>query len=105
MTDPERLDAEIEDIDPEIEFDYGKRYDDLSDAEKEEVINNHFFVFNPNVGVSHRGASRDLRIAIDGYRGGSIRGHDVKVNHITRRGHSYTVIRDAQTGRIRQWVR
>jgi hypothetical protein len=105
MTDPERLDAEIDDIDPDIEFEYGRSYNDLNDQEKEEVINNHFFISNPSVKMSHPQASRDIKLAIDGYRSGDVRGRDVKVRHITRRGRSYTVITDAETGEFRQWVR
>jgi hypothetical protein len=105
MTDPQRIDEAIEDIEPEIEWEYGKPYGKLTEPEKEEVINNHFFIRNPNVRRSHPQASRELRITLDAYRGGEISGRDVRVTTIHRSGRSYRVIRDAKTGRIRQWVR
>jgi len=104
LTDPERLDEEIDYIDPDIEFDYGKKYDELSDSEKEEVINQHFFIGNPNVQRSHPEASREIRIALDSFRSGGISRDEITVSRFSRRGRNYTVIRDKKTGRIMKWA-
>lgn len=110
MTDPERIEAEIDDISPEIEGEYGEEWDNLNNEDKEEIINNHFFIRNPNVGRTHPEASKQLRIALDAYRSRPVnfrggRGREIRVTQINRNGKTYRVIRDRETGRIRQWVR
>lgn len=105
MTDPERLDDEIESIEPDIEWEYGKPYNELTPQQKEEVINDHFFISNPAIRKSHPIASREIRVTLDAYRGGEISSQPVRVTYIRRGAKSYRVIRDAKTGRIKQWVR
>jgi hypothetical protein len=101
-SDYNRVEDHISQITPDIEFEYGKSWDDLTNSEKEEVLLDHFFKGIPE----YKNSAKDMRIGLTQVENRPIGGaREIRVSHITRRGHNYTVIRDSKTGKIRQWVR
>lgn len=100
--DYERAEEEIEDLESEIEFEYGESYDDLSPTQQREAISDHFFNGNPK----HKNSVERLRTGINHIRGArQIDEDESYFSSINRGGKSYMVVRDKATGRIRQWVR
>ena len=97
--DYERVDEAISDINEDIEFEYGEKYEDLEPEDQRQALLDYFFKGLPQ----YRGSAEDMRqgLAYLHETGES----KVRVDTITRRGHEYQIIRDNETGRIRQWVR
>jgi len=97
--DYSRIDEYLEDIDTDIEFEYGEKYDDLEPQDQRQVLLDHFFKGLPQ----YTGSAEELRDGINyGRKTGDF---TVRVDTMTRRGREYTIIRDKETGRIKQWVK
>jgi hypothetical protein len=97
--DYSRVDEALEDIKEDVEFEYGDKYENLDASDQKQVLLDHFFRGLPQYEKSADDMRRGLK-----YSKETGEGH-VSVDTITRRGHEYRVIRDAKSGRIRQWVR
>jgi len=97
--DYSRVEDALEDIKEDVEFEYGEKYEDLEARDQRQVLLDHFFKGLPQYSES----AEDMRqgLAYLHETGES----KVRVDTITRRGHEYRIIRDTETGRIRQWVR
>lgn len=100
--DYSRVEEYLADIEEEIRDEWGEDYDNLDRETQTQVLLEWFFKGIPQ----YHGSAEDMRDGLAHVRG---RGRqptlDVRVGRITRRGHTYKVIRDARTGRIRQWVK
>ena len=97
--DYSRVEDALQDISEDVEFEYGEKYADLEARDQRQVLLDHFFKGLPQYSES----AEDMRqgLAYLHETGES----KVRVDTITRRGHEYRIIRDNETGRIRQWVR
>ena len=98
----ERAEEELEDLKSEIEFEYNAPYDDLTPYQQRGAIIDHFF----NGNSKYEGSAEDLRRGINAIRGTqNVEEGKSRFDQITRGGKTYHIVRDATTGRIRQWVR
>ncbi len=100
--DYSRIEEYIMEIADQIEMEQGERYEDLDKETQTQVILDHFFRGIPQ----YWNSADNVRAGIAHTVGGGVTSRQlgVKVGRIVRRGRTYRVIRDAQTGRIRQWV-
>ena len=97
--DYSRVEDYLSDIEPDIEFEYDNKYEDLEREEQRQVLLDHFFKGLPQYYES----AEEMREGLEYARAtGEMR---VRVDRITRRGRIYRIIRDTESGRIRQWVR
>lgn len=101
--DYSRIEEYLIEIADEIEMEEGEPYEDLPKARQTQVILDHFFKGIPQ----YWGSADNVRQGISATLGGGVSSRvlGVKVGYINRRGHTYRVIRDANTGKIRQWVK
>ena len=98
-TDIDRVDDYLSEREPDVETEYGKPYDELDPEEQKQVILDIFFNGIPD----YEDSAEQLRDGINYYR--ATGESEVTVRTITRRGHTYRVVCDKETGRFRQWVR
>lgn len=94
-----RADAYLSDHFDDIEFEYGKKYDDCTRSEKTQVILELFF----NGQEGYAGSARDLRDGIGTSRELGI--SEISVSHILmgRSRAEHRVIRD-EKGRFKKWL-
>ena len=97
--DYSRVEDALEDIKEDVEFEYGEKYEDLDARDQRQVLLDHFFKGLPQYTESAEDMRRGLAYTKE--TGES----KVTVDTITRRGREYRIIRDNETGRIRQWVK
>ena len=97
--DYDRVEDALEDIKEDVEFEYGEKYEDLEARDQRQVLLDHFFKGLPQYSESAEDMRRGLAYTKE--TGES----KVTVDTITRRGREYRIIRDNETGRIRQWVK
>jgi len=97
--DYSRVDEALEDIKDDVEFEYGEKYEDLPAQDQRQVLQDHFFRGLPQYRESAEDMRRGLKYSRETGEG------KVSVDTFDLRGKSHKVIRDAKTGRFRQWVR
>jgi len=97
--DYERAEEEIEQIEEEIEQEYGRKYDELEPHEQRQLILDHFFKGLPEYWDS----AEELRQGIASLREEKLPRFELQ--HITRKGKTYRIIRDTKTGRFKRWIR
>lgn len=93
----ERAEEYIEEIDTEIEFEYGKPYAELSRSDQKQAILEHFFKGLPQYDQS----ARDLRDGIEYSR--IAKGEEVTISRIKFSYGERRVVRGTD-GRFRKWV-
>jgi len=101
MTDFDHIEDEIDSVEQKIQMDYeNRKYDELNDNEKENVILDHFFKGDKKYITS----SRKLRIGLDAYRNSDIE-NDVKIVKITyKNGKSHYQVRN-KNGTFGRWIK
>lgn len=98
--DYSRVEEYLQEIADDIEMETGEKFEDLDRESQIQTLLEHFFRGIPQYWQSAEDM-RDGIIYTQRHRGAV----NVTVGRIHRRGHTYRVVRDGQTGRIRQWVR
>jgi hypothetical protein len=96
--DYSRVDEALQDIQEDIEFEYGEKYERLEARDQRQVLLDHFFKGLPQ----YRESAEDMRrgLAYEKETGET----KVSVSTVKVRGHEHRVIRGSD-GRFRQWVK
>jgi len=96
--DYSRVDEALQDIQDDIEFEYGKKYEDLDRQDQRQVLLDHFFKGLPQ----YRESAEDMRRGLAYTKRTGEK--EVTVSTVKLRGKEHRVIRGSD-GRFRQWVK